>query len=175
MTIREQIDRILAARKEKGKELEARLEAWKKLKESLYRGTSSLVMESMDIKDDKLREQYGRIFNDVDASEVELLKLMDQVVAAMGDGVKRFNRDYISIATVGKERQGKSQFLQSLGDLDDHPRIRRDQLHRRHLHHLQRRRDAEGQRARHYNLPPALGAPGHSQAVHNGNRPGIPE
>ena len=86
MTIREQIDRILAARKEKGKELEARLEAWKKLKESLYRGTSSLVMESMDIKDDKLREQYGRIFNDVDASEVELLKLMDQVVAAMGDG-----------------------------------------------------------------------------------------
>lgn len=119
MTIREQIDRILAARKEKGKELEARLEAWKKLKESLYRGTSSLVMESMDIKDDKLREQYGRIFNDVDASEVELLKLMDQVVAAMGDGVKRFNRDYISIATVGKERQGKSQFLQSLGDLDD--------------------------------------------------------
>ena len=120
MTIREQIDRILAARKEKGKELEARLEAWKKLKESLYRGTSSLVMESMDIKDDKLREQYGRIFNDVDASEVELLKLMDQVVTAMG-------------------------------------------------------RDAEGQRARHYNLPPALGAPGHSQAVHNGNRPGIPE
>lgn len=119
MTIREQIDRILAARKEKGKELEARLEAWKKLKESLYRGTSSLVMESMDIKDDKLREQYGRIFNDVDASEVELLKLMDQVVTAMGDGVKRFNRDYISIATVGKERQGKSQFLQSLGDLDD--------------------------------------------------------
>lgn len=119
MTIREQIDRILAARKEKGKELEARLEAWKKLKESLYRGTSSLVMESMDIKDDKLREQYGRIFNDVDASEVELLKIMDQVVTAMGDGVKRFNRDYISIATVGKERQGKSQFLQSLGDLDD--------------------------------------------------------
>ena len=119
MTIREQIDRILAARKEKGKELEARLEAWKKLKERLYRGTSSLVMESMDIKDDKLREQYGRIFNDVDASEVELLKLMDQVVTAMGDGVKRFNRDYISIATVGKERQGKSQFLQSLGDLDD--------------------------------------------------------
>lgn len=44
---------------------------------------------------------------------------MDQVVTAMGDGVKRFNRDYISIATVGKERQGKSQFLQSLGDLDD--------------------------------------------------------
>ena len=36
MTIREQIDRILAARKEKGKELEARLEAWKKLKESLH-------------------------------------------------------------------------------------------------------------------------------------------
>ena len=108
MTIREQIDRILAARKEKGKELEARLEAWKKLKESLYRGTSSLVMESMDIKDDKLREQYGRIFNDVDASEVELLKLMDQVVAAMGDGVKRFNRDYISIATVGKERQARA-------------------------------------------------------------------
>lgn len=31
----------------------------------------------------------------------------------------RFDRDYISIATVGKERQGKSQFLQSVGDLDN--------------------------------------------------------
>lgn len=119
MAIREQIDRIIAARKDKGKQLEERLSAWKELKGELKKTTSALVMESMDIKDDKLREQYSRIFNDVDSAEIEILKLIDQVIAAMGDGVKRFGRDYISIATVGKERQGKSQFLQSLGDLDN--------------------------------------------------------
>ncbi|MFR3291308.1 MAG: hypothetical protein ACLTSG_14310 [Lachnospiraceae bacterium] len=118
MTIREQIDRILAARKEKGKELEARLEAWKKLKESLYRGTSSLVMESMDIKDDKLREQYGRIFNDVIFRGWGCSSWTRSSPCHGRRRPKRFSAA-ISIATVGKERQGKSQFLQSLGDLDD--------------------------------------------------------
>lgn len=37
----------------------------------------------------------------------------------MDEGIKRFDRDYISIAAVGKERQGRGQFLQSISRLDN--------------------------------------------------------
>lgn len=41
------------------------------------------------------------------------------MVGKYEEAVKRFDRDYISIATVGKERQGKSCFLQAVGNLDN--------------------------------------------------------
>ena len=73
--------------------------------------TAGLTMGTKDIKDDQLRMQYGSVFGNINSYEVQ--RRIDRLLRRMDDGIKRFDRDYISIATVGKERQGKSQFLQS--------------------------------------------------------------
>lgn len=117
MAIRDQLDRIIAVRKEKCETLKQRKARLQDAKASLKASTAALAMQTKDIKDDQLRMQYGSVFNHINSSEVQ--KRIDHLVRHMDDGIKRFDRDYISIATVGKERQGKSQFLQSVGDLDN--------------------------------------------------------
>ena len=117
MAIREQIDRIIEARKEKGEVLKQRKERLQNLKATLRTSSSALYTQAGAIKDKQLREQYGAAFAAVDTRKVE--RSIDQLLHRMDDGIHRFERDYISIATVGKERQGKSQFLQSVGDLDN--------------------------------------------------------
>lgn len=117
MAVRDQIDRIIANRKEKRASLQKRKDHMQDLKNQLKSFSSALVMQTRDIKDEQLRAQYGAVFGGVNTMPVQ--KKVDQMLRKLDEGIKRFERDYISIATVGKERQGKSQFLQSVGDLDN--------------------------------------------------------
>ena len=117
MAIKDQIERIIQARQERGESLRQRKAALQELKAKLKSASSNLVLRSGDIKDERLREQYGPVFAAVDTRRVE--RAADQAMRRMDEGIQRFGRDYISIATVGKERQGKSQLLQSVGDLDN--------------------------------------------------------
>lgn len=50
---------------------------------------------------------------------VNLLAGVDDLIDRYDAAIKRFSRDYISIATIGEEGQGKSTFLQSVGDIDN--------------------------------------------------------
>lgn len=117
MAVRDQIDRIIANRKEKSASLQKRKDHMQDLKNQLKSFNSALVMQTRDIKDEQLRAQYGAVFGGVNTMPVQ--KKVDQMLRKLDESIKRFERDYISIATVGKERQGKSQFLQSVGDLDN--------------------------------------------------------
>lgn len=117
MAIRDQLDRIIAVRREKCDALKRRKARLQDLKTKLKDSTAGLTMGTKDIKDDQLRMQYGSVFGNINSYEVQ--RRIDRLLRRMDDGIKRFDRDYISIATVGKERQGKSQFLQSVGDLDN--------------------------------------------------------
>lgn len=117
MAVRDQIDRIITNRKEKRASLQKRKDHMQDLKNQLKSFSSALVMQTRDIKDEQLRAQYGAVFGGVNTMPVQ--KKVDQMLRKLDEGIKRFERDYISIATVGKERQGKSQFLQSVGDLDN--------------------------------------------------------
>ena len=117
MAVRDQIDRIIANRKEKSEALQKRKTAMQEIKNLLRNSGSALVMQTRDIQDEQLRAQYGTIFGGINTMPAQ--KRVDQLIRKLDEGIKRFDRDYISIATVGKERQGKSQFLQSVGDLDN--------------------------------------------------------
>lgn len=117
MAVRDQIDRIIANRKEKSEALQKRKTAMQEIKNLLRNSGSALVMQTRDIQDEQLRSQYGTIFSSINTMPAQ--KRVDQLIRKLDEGIKRFDRDYISIATVGKEGQGKSQFLQSVGDLDN--------------------------------------------------------
>lgn len=117
MTMKDKVDQILAMRKKKAEELKQRKAALQSLKGTLREAAASLIMQTKEIKDESLRAQYGAVFCSVDTRNVE--KSLDQLLRRIEEGVKRFERDYLSIATVGKEGQGKSQLLQSIGDLDN--------------------------------------------------------
>lgn len=117
MTVREQIDRMIASRKDRGEALKQRKAEMQEVKSLLKESNSSLVAQVKGITDEKLRAQYAAAVGRIDTRGVQ--KQLDQLLRNLDDGIRRFGRDYISIATVGKERQGKSQFLQSVGDLDN--------------------------------------------------------
>lgn len=117
MAVRDQIDRMIANRKEKSEALRKRKAAMQEIKNLLRNSGSALVMQARDIRDEQLRAQYGGIFGGINTMPAQ--KKVDQLIRKLDEGIKRFDRDYISIATVGKEGQGKSQFLQSVGDLDN--------------------------------------------------------
>lgn len=117
MAVRDQIDRIIAERKQKCATLRKRKEIMQKIKNLLRDSGSALVTGTRNIQDPQLRAQYGTVFCGINTMPVQ--KKVDQLIRKLDEGIKRFDRDYISIATVGKERQGKSQFLQSVGDLDN--------------------------------------------------------
>lgn len=117
MAVREQIDCIIAARKERSEALKRRKTELQAVKSLLKESSSGLIMQAKGITDEKLRAQYAAAVGSIDTRLVQ--KQMDQLLRSLDDGIRRFDRDYISIATVGKERQGKSQFLQSVGDLDN--------------------------------------------------------
>lgn len=117
MAVRDQIDRIIAKRKENSEALRKRKEAMQGLKKLLCDSGSELVMRTRDIQDEQLRDKYAAIIGGINTMPAQ--KSVDQLIRKLDEGIKRFGREYISIATVGKERQGKSQFLQSVGDLDN--------------------------------------------------------
>ncbi|MBQ4528728.1 MAG: GTPase domain-containing protein [Clostridia bacterium] len=116
MTIKEQIESILSERKKKSQTLKDNKAALMKVLEYLkeLRGFRS---KTQNISDQALQAKYSEIFKEIDTKEVE--KEINALRGKIDDAIKRFERDHISIATVGKARQGKSTFLQSVGDLQN--------------------------------------------------------
>lgn len=117
MALKEQIDIIIEKRKEKCEKLRARKEKLLFIKSTLREKCDALVLQTKGITDEALRMQYISLFGGINSKIAQ--RKLDMATKKMDEGIKRFSRDYISIATVGKERQGKSQFLQSVGDLDN--------------------------------------------------------
>lgn len=117
MAIREQIDVIISARKAKSQSLKSRKAELQAVKDTLRGGYSSLAAQARNITDEKLRRQFMSTLSGIDTRAA--IGLVDQLLRKLDEGIRRFDRDYISIATVGKEGQGKSQLLQSIGSLDN--------------------------------------------------------
>lgn len=114
MTIKEQIQNILDERNKKARILKDKKNKLERLQAQLAT-VEGLREKAAAIKDETLRNQYMSLFDKVDLFELEedIYNVMDRLDA----GILRFERDYISIATVGKARQGKSTFLQAVGNL----------------------------------------------------------
>ena len=104
MALKDQIDLIIAARKEKSANLKKRKADLLAMKAVLKENCTALTMQVKDITDVTLRAQYMAIFSALDSRNAQ--KVIDLAIRKIDDGIKRFDRDYISIATVGKERQG---------------------------------------------------------------------
>lgn len=115
MTLREQIDLIIAERKKKGEALNKRKEALTAVKQLLRTSNGNLTAKAKEITDETLRGQYISVVSNLDTREAQ--RQVDRLIRKLDEGIQRFGREYISIATVGKERQGKSQFLQSISQL----------------------------------------------------------
>ena len=116
MDVRRQIDEIIKHRKEKADKLSEKQEDYKTLLAALKK-VRKQESNRFQIKDDNLRNEFSAKIRALEISTAvtrteALIKEMDGVIA-------RFRREYISIATIGKERQGKSRFLQSVSCLDD--------------------------------------------------------
>ena len=116
MKIRDQIEIILKKRKEKVSQLKERKEHLKKIC-SLLEDCDHLYNGARQITDSELRGQYLSLFASLPTDTMR--EELQGLVGKYEEAVKRFDRDYISIATVGKERQGKSCFLQAVGNLDN--------------------------------------------------------
>lgn len=116
MEIKNQIDIILQKRKIKSERLQEKKELLEKVC-GLLDDCDSLYDRARGITDSELRKQYLNLFaslpSDVMKDEIR------RVIRRIEEGISRFGRNYISIATVGKERQGKSRFLQAVGNLDN--------------------------------------------------------
>lgn len=115
MAIREEIDSILEIRKARSELLSKRMKEVEDLRGTLESTKSELNLKSWNIPNEEMKKQYTEIFRKIDTGEIQ--QTSDQLIAALKKGVERFGRDYLSIATVGKERQGKSKLLQSIGGL----------------------------------------------------------
>lgn len=117
MALKDQIDQIIGARKAKGEALKKRRDMLVAMKSALKENSSALAVQVKSIPDEKLRAQYAAVFSTLNSMRAQ--KQIDAAIRKMDEGIKRFDRDYISIATIGKEGQGKSRFLQSVGDLNN--------------------------------------------------------
>lgn len=117
MALKDQINQIIDTRKAKGETLKKRKEALLEMRAALKENTSALAVQVKSIQDDKLRAQYASVFTTLDSRRAQ--KQIDLAIRKLDEGIRRFDRDYISIATIGKEGQGKSRFLQSVGDLNN--------------------------------------------------------
>lgn len=117
MPLKEQINQIIDTRKAKSDNLKKRKEALLAMKNTLKENCTALTMKAREIQDEELRKQYLAVFGALDFRSAQ--KQIDMAVRKMEEGIKRFDRDYISIATIGKEGQGKSRFLQSVGALNN--------------------------------------------------------
>ncbi|MDO5131888.1 MAG: hypothetical protein Q4D81_02765 [Eubacteriales bacterium] len=115
MAIRDEIDRILEKRKARSEQLNKRMNEVDSLRSTLESTKSNLNMRSWNIPNEEMKKQYTEIFRKIDTSEIQ--QTSDQLIAALKKGIERFSRDYLSIATIGKQGQGKSKLLQSIGGL----------------------------------------------------------
>ena len=116
METKQQIEQIIQRRKEKAESLKKERENYAELLGAL-RKINALDQRKADIKNDGLRKEFILKFKGLELKECvqktkDLLSEYDSVI-------NRLSKEYISIATIGKERQGKSQFLQSVSRLSN--------------------------------------------------------
>lgn len=114
-TISNQIDYILTQRKGRAAELRRRRDQVMELKQALT-GCKSIVGKAKSIEDAKLRAELVEKLSKVTVPIV-VMKQTDIILTKMQDAIKRFERDSLNIATVGKARQGKSTLLQAISTL----------------------------------------------------------
>ncbi|MCD7807055.1 MAG: hypothetical protein LUH19_06910 [Lachnospiraceae bacterium] len=115
--VKAQIDDIITARAEKGEDLKQRKARMEELKKKVNTSFIELTGTVGNISDEALRKEYELAVSSINLRGV--LRSMTELIKNMDDGIKRFDRDYISIATIGKEGQGKSRLLQSIGNLEN--------------------------------------------------------
>ncbi len=115
MAVKEQIELILAERARKAEKLIKDKETLVKIQDYLkeMRVFKNNALNG-DIDQSLLGNNVEKIKN-IDTISIE--KKIDVLKGRINDAIKRFERDHIAIATVGKARQGKSTFLQSVGNL----------------------------------------------------------
>ncbi len=113
--ISSQIDSILMQRKARAVDLRRRREQMMELKQALT-GCNQLSSKAKSIDDPKLRAQCMEMLSKVRVP-IPVMKQTDIILAKMQEAIKRFERESLNIATVGKARQGKSTLLQAISNL----------------------------------------------------------
>ena len=115
MAISSKIDEILASRSAKAKRLKQHKTELAAVRMELIKNQKAIYEQVERIDDPELRKKYEDIVDGIDITDV--IGDLDGTCKLYDDGIKRFQRDYISIATIGKEGQGKSRLLQAIGNL----------------------------------------------------------
>ncbi len=114
MAVKDQIDSILAERKKKADRLRQSRESVKTL-QSYIASLESYKKEVENLPDAEIRSDYASEFGSI--STGALRKELQRYNNLINNAIARFERDHIAIATVGMARQGKSRFLQAVGNL----------------------------------------------------------
>ncbi len=110
-----QIDSIIEQRKLKADELRKKRDDIKEIKNLINSG-GNLLARAKAIKDEELRSDCESLLRKATFS-MDIKKEVDSVLKRLDSAVERFERDSLNIATVGRARQGKSTFLQAVGNL----------------------------------------------------------
>ncbi len=114
-SISRQIDEILARRKLKAEGIRNRKAELQELKRALL-ACGQLPAKAKTIEDPELQKQCLDLLSAV-RIPMDVMKSLDQLLRRIDEAVERFDRDSLNIATVGRARQGKSTFLQAVGNL----------------------------------------------------------
>lgn len=113
--ISSQIDNILMQRKARAVDLRRRREQVMELKQALT-GCNQLPRKATSIEDARLRKECMETLSKVKVP-MKIMKQTDVILRKMDETIKRFERESLNIATVGKARQGKSTILQAISNL----------------------------------------------------------
>lgn len=116
MDTKQQINQIIQKRKEKAAELQIQREEFAKLRMALKK-INGLEHKKSELTNDEMRKEFILKFKGLELKEA--MRQADELMREYDTVIKRLSKDYISIATIGKERQGKSQFLQSVSRLSN--------------------------------------------------------
>lgn len=109
-----QIDGIIEQRKLRAEELRRKRDDLKDLRNIINSG--NLGVRAKAIKDDELRQECEAMLRKASFS-MDIKKEIDATLRRLESAVARFERNSINVATVGRARQGKSTFLQAVGNL----------------------------------------------------------
>lgn len=112
-----QIDSIIMRRKDKAEKMRSRKADIQELRKILN-GCSQLAGRTNTIEDPGMREQCKQIFSKLVIPH-EVTQQFNALIRRMDEAVMRFERNSLNVATVGRARQGKSTFLQAVGNLKD--------------------------------------------------------
>ncbi len=115
VSISTQIDSIIARRKLKAEDMRVRKKQLLELRNT-FQDCRQLNSRTQNIKNPTLKKQCQELFSQINAPRA-IIQQIDEVMLRMDEGIARFERDSLTIATVGLARQGKSTFLQAVSNL----------------------------------------------------------